>query len=174
LDALSHPAEIAAEPLQREAYGPYGDVVAADRQLASTSANAGTATRYDRLAAFENRRPGSALPNLCVFRVQPFAGKPFIIRVLERHRHSTQVFIPMAGAERYLVIVCEGRETPDLRTLKAFVARTGQGVTYRPGIWHHPLIALDQPTDFACLVYEDGTLDDGEVRDIAPAVNVRY
>ena len=174
MDASPHPAEIAAEPLQREAYGSYGEVVAADLQLASTSANAGTARRYDHLGEIENRRPGIARPNLCVFHVQPFAGNPFIIRLLERHRHSTQVFIPMAGAERYLVIVCEGNESPDLRTLKAFMARTGQGITYRPGVWHHPLIALDRPTDFACLVYENGTGDDGEVRDVAPAVNVRY
>lgn len=174
MDAPSHPAEITAEPLLREAYRNYGDVVAADSRLPSASANAGTAQRYDHLATLENLRPGSAAPNLCVFRVQPIAASPFVIRLLERHRLSTQLFIPMAGAERYLVIVCEGKEAPVLRTLKAFVARAGQGITYRPGIWHHPLVALDRPTDFACLVHEDGTADDGEIRDIAPEVNVMY
>ena len=174
MDAPSPPAEIAAEPLRREAYRPYGELIAADSRLRPASANAGTALRYDHLGALENLRPGKAVPNLCVFRAQPFAGNPFVIRLLERHRHSTQLFIPMAGAERYLVVVCEGNEAPDLRTLKAFMARTAQGITYRPGVWHHPLVALDHPTDFACLVYEDGTDDDGEVRDIAPAVRVRY
>ncbi len=133
-----------AVPLDRDSYRVYGDVVEAGPRLPSTSANAGTALRYDRLGSIENLRPG-ATPNLCVFR-----------------------------AERYLVVVCEGRDAPDPRTLKAFVARTGQGITYRPGIWHHPLIALDQPTDFACLVYEDGSQDDGEVRDVVPAVKVMY
>ena len=174
MDATPHPAEIAAEPLQREAYRRYGDVIAADPRLPSTSANAGTARRYDHLGTIENWRPGTALPNLCVFRVEPFSGSPFVIRLLERHRQSTQVFIPMAGAERYLVIVCEGHESPELRTLKAFIARTEQGITYRPGIWHHPLIALDRQTDFACIVHEDGTDGDSEVRNIAPAVNVRF
>lgn len=174
MDTSSNPAEIAAEPLLREAYRPYGDIVAADPRLPSASANAGTALRYDHLGTLENLRPGKAAPNLCVFRVQPVVDNPFVVRLLERHRHSTQLFIPMAGAERYLVIVCGAEDAPDLRTLKAFVARTGQGITYRPGIWHHPVVALDRPTDFACLVHEDGTLDDGEVRDIAPAVKVRY
>jgi ureidoglycolate lyase len=162
-----------ATPLDRDNYRVYGDVIEADARLPSTSANAGTARRYDHLGSIENLRVGAA-PNLCVFRAEPFAGNPFILRLLERHRHSTQLFIPMAGAERYLVVVCEGQDVPDLRTLKAFVARTGQGITYRPGIWHHPLIALDRPTDFACLVYEDGTQRDGEVREIAPAVSVMY
>lgn len=174
MDANPHLAEIAAIALQREAYGRYGDVIDADPRRTSTSANAGTALRYDHLGTLDNLRPGKAAANLCVFRAQPFAGNPFVIRLLERHRHSTQLFIPMAGAERYLVVVCEGAQAPDLRTLKAFMARTGQGITYRPGIWHHPLVALDRPTDFACLVHEDGTDEDGEVRDIAPAVTVRY
>lgn len=174
MDASSPPAEITAEPLLREAYRPYGEVVAADARRPWVSANAGTAQRFDHLAGIENLRPGRAQPNICVFRAAPCTGNPFVVRLLERHPDSTQLFIPMAGATRYLVIVCAGGDTPDLRTLKAFVARTGQGITYRPGTWHHPLIALDRETDFACLVHEDGTAGDGEVRDIAPAVSVRY
>ena len=162
-----------AEALERRLYQPYGDVIAAGPALPSASANAGTARRFDRLAALENLRPGAA-PNLCVFRVEPATDNPFPVRMLARHRHSTQVFVPMGGARRYLVVVCEGADAPDLATLKAFTAGADQGITYRPGIWHHPLIALDRQTDFACLVHEDGTDDDGEVRDIAPAVTVRY
>ena len=174
MNASAYPVEFAAEPLQREAYRPYGDVVAADPRLASVSANRGTARRFDRLGELENLRPGRAIPNLCVFRAEPSAANPFPVRMLERHRDSTQLFIPMAGAERYLVIVCEGPDAPDLRTLKAFVAGPAQGMTYRPGIWHHPLIALDRQSDFACVVYEDGSAGDGEERAISPAVSVRY
>jgi ureidoglycolate lyase len=174
LDATEKFPEIAAEPLRRESYRPYGDIVAADPQRPFVSANGGMARRYDHLGAFENRRPGKALANLCLFRAIPHTGNPFVIRMLERHRDSTQLFIPMAGAERYLVIVCAGGDAPELGTLKAFMAGTGQGITYRPGIWHHPLIALDRQTDFACLVNEDGSAGDGEVRDISPAISVRY
>ncbi len=174
MDAVAPPPDVAAEPLEREAYRPYGDVIAADARLPSTSANAGTARRYDRLGTLENLRPAGALANLCVFRVQPCDANPFRVRMLERHRASTQLFIPMAGAERYLVIVCAGAQAPEPRTLKAFVARAGQGITYRPGIWHHALIALDRQTDFACVVHEDGSAGDGEEREISPLVSVRY
>ena len=162
-----------AEALERRLYQPYGDVIAAGPALPSASANAGTARRFDRLAALENLRPGAA-PNLCVFRVEPAADNPIPVRMLERHRHSTQVFVPMGGARRYLVVVCKGADAPDLATLKAFIAGADQGITYRPGIWHHPLIALDRTTDFACLVHEDGTSGDVETCDIAPSVSVTY
>jgi ureidoglycolate lyase len=172
LNAPELPAAIDAEPLQREAYRPYGDVVAAAPGLASFSANNGTARRFDRLGAIENLRPGRATPNLCLFRAAPSAQRPFVVRMLERHAHSTQLFVPMAGA-RYLVIVCAGSESPDLRTLRAFIADGTQGITYRPGTWHHPLVALDRQTDFACLVHEDGSAGDAEERAVTPAVRVR-
>ena len=165
--------EFSAEPLDRNRYRRYGDVVAADPAGSGASANAGTALRFDRLGVIESLRPG-ATPNLCVFRVVPAAANPFPVRMLERHRHSTQVFIPMGGATRYLVVVCGGEDAPDLGTLKAFVADGAQGISYRPGVWHHPLIALDGTTDFACLVYEDGSAGDCEERAIAPAVSVMY
>lgn len=174
MDATADFPEITAEALRRESYRQYGDLIAADPQLPFLSANAGTARRYDHLGAFENRRPGKALPNLCLFRAAPHIGNPFVIRMLERHCESTQLFIPMAGAERYLVIVCAGGDAPDLGTLRAFIAGAGQGITYHPGIWHHPLIALDRETDFACLVNEDGSAGDGEVCEVSPAIGVRY
>lgn len=164
--------QIRAGALEPSSYRPYGDVLAAGAGQAR-SANAGTALRFDRLAVLENRRPSSATPNLCVFRVAPTTTNPFAVRMLERHRHSTQVFIPM-GAERYLVIVCGGGDAPDLSTLKAFLAAGGQGITYKPGTWHHPLVALDRQTDFACVVHEDGSAGDCDERGVAPAVSVAY
>lgn len=165
--------DLFAAPLDPDSYRRFGDVVAADPAAPGASANAGTAQRFDRLGAVESLRSG-AMPNLCVFRVAPAGANPFPVRMLERHRHSTQVFIPMGGASRYLVVVCGGGDTPDLGTLKAFVAGGAQGISYRPGTWHHPLIALDRTTDFACLVYEDGSAGDSEERVLASAASVAY
>jgi ureidoglycolate lyase len=162
--------QIQAVALDPALYRPYGEVIAAAG--AARAANAGTAQRFNNVAALENLRPGAA-PNLCVFRVQPAAANPFPVRMLERHRHSTQAFMPMA-ASRYLVVVCGGGEAPDLSTLKAFIASGSQGVTYKPGTWHHPLIALDRQTDFACLVYEDGGAGDCDEHELASAASVTY
>jgi ureidoglycolate lyase len=163
---------VRSEPLDAKAYRPYGDVIASSRDdVAPKPANQGTARRYDRLARLQNLRQG-AEANLCVFRSTPHQSSRFEVRLLERHPRSTQVFIPMACAKRYLVVVCLGEKEPDLKTLRAFIAGKDQGVTYHPGVWHHPLIALDQVTDFACLVWEDGSKDDCDTKSLAEAVSV--
>lgn len=67
------------------------------------------------------------------------------------------------GSDRYLIIVAlPGQdEQPDLKTLRAFTATSLQGFTYAPNVWHHPMIALDKVTNFACITNEtgDGKLD---------------
>jgi ureidoglycolate lyase len=86
--------------------------------------------------------------------------------MLEKHPGSTQAFVPM-NASRYLVVVALGGDAPDLSTLRAFVASAAEAISYRPGVWHHPMIALDRVTDFACLVWEDGTTEDAVEHAIA-------
>lgn len=151
---------LTARPLTPDAYAPYGDVLmAAPHGEEGSAANQGTARRFDRLAALENLRPGVAQPNLGVFRCAPRLDWPSRLAVLEKHPTSTQVFVPM-NAQRYLVVVALGGDAPDLSTLAAFVASGTQAISYRPGVWHHPMIALDAETDFLCLVWEDGTSGD--------------
>ena len=158
---------VRAEPLTQKHYVPYGDVISARDDIHPTPANRGTAERFNYLTKVENRRQGNsqnqAQANLCLFRCQPQISSHdtfFEVSVLEKHPLSTQAFIPMSGVNRFLVIVCLGEEAPDLSTLRAFLASSTQGITYHPGVWHHPLVAMDQQSDFACLVWEDGTIDD--------------
>jgi ureidoglycolate lyase len=152
--------DLDARPLTPESYAPYGDVLmASPRGEPGKPANMGTARRYNRLAALENLRPGGATPNACVFRCAPRVDWPMEVTLLEKHPASTQLFVPM-NARRYVVIVALGGDAPDLATLAAFVASGAQAVTYRPGVWHHPMVALEGETDFACLVWEDDSEGD--------------
>lgn len=151
------------ETLTRDSYSPFGSLIAVDAALPWENANIGTAERYNRLGELLNHRPATATANLCVFRSQAFMKSEFQVTLLERHAYSTQLFIPMTAKARFLVIVAQGDTRPDLATLKAFIAKEGMGITYRPGIWHHPLIALDQVTDFACVVFEDASKEDCDV-----------
>ncbi len=170
----SPPKSIAAEPLKRETYRPFGAVVAADPAHPWKSANNGTAERYNHLGELRNDRPARATPNLCVFRSAAFTDPTFSVKLLERHPHSTQLFVPMTDSARYLVVVAGGGDSPDLTTLRAFIAKSGQGITYHPGTWHHPLIALDHTTDFACVVYEDDSAGDCDIRDVSPPITVAF
>jgi ureidoglycolate lyase len=159
-----------AQPLTREAFSPFGDVIGLGLS-GGNSANQGTATRYDRVAQLASSRPG-AQPNLAVFR-SVAKTLPFEVRLLERHPCSSQLFVPLA-CQRFLVVVCpeDARGEPDLAGLRAFLCGPGQGVNYRPGLWHHPIIALDGPADLLMLAWEDGSARDCEERPLPTSLLV--
>ena len=147
-------------PLAPDAYAPYGDVLAAHTRPGRLI-NQGFARRFDHLVDLRSSRPGAPL-NVCVFRCVPRSLDGLIVTLLERHAASTQVFSPL-GPARYLAVVALGGDRPDLATLAAFEVTGPVGVSYHPGVWHHPLIALDHEADFTCLVHEDGTAGDCDV-----------
>ncbi len=144
--------------LTKEAFAPFGDVVSAGAQ-GGVAANQGTAQRFDFTCALHNDRPRSRA-NMVAVRCVPVA-LPLELKLLEQHPHSSQTFIPMI-VSRYLVCVAPtGADgLPQLDGLKAFIGQPGQGINYRPGTWHHPLVVLDGPAHFAMLVWEDGTQQD--------------
>jgi len=157
---------ITAERITVEDFAPFGTVIRAEGKY--HDANQGTAQRFDRIAEVNNLRPTSATLNLAVFRCSPQKVEAFEVKLLEKHPHSTQVFIPMATS-RYLVIVAEAaadRDAPDLSTVRAFIVSGSKGVAYLPGCWHHPIIALDERLDFSCLVWEDASAGDCVVHPI--------
>ena len=161
---------IRARPLTAEAFAPFGDVVSAGLK-AGSSANQGTAVRFDWSAKLDSDRAG-ARPNLAVFRSTP-QPLPFTVKLLEHHPHSSQAFLPMVCA-RFLVIVAPTARDggPDVSRVEAFVCGPGQGVNYHRGTWHHPIIALDAPAEFAMLAWEDGSVGDCVERTLAPHLEV--
>jgi ureidoglycolate lyase len=161
---------LTAVPLTAAAFAPFGRVVSAGLQPGS-SANQGTAVRFDFCAELASTRPASK-PNLAVFRSVP-KSLPHEVVLLERHPCSTQVFVPMI-VSRYLVCVAPTLPDggPDLSGLQAFICAPGQGVAYAPGTWHHPMVALDAPGEFVMLAWEDGTALDCEVRELGEKIRV--
>ena len=150
--------------LTRDAYSPYGDVFAATpEENAGVSANQGTATRFTVPDAFIQSHAPAGQANVSVFRVSPWCEDTFEVRLLEKHPRSTQIFVPM-NAVQYLAVVALGGDTPDLSTLAAFRVPGNQAISYHPGVWHHPMIALERETDFVAMVYEQGGDYDCEVR----------
>jgi ureidoglycolate lyase len=157
--------EIIAQPLTAAAFSPFGQVVEAG-VTSTREANQGTAQRSDFAARLRSDRP-EARANLAVFRA---AARPLPLRIvlLERHPRSSQLFVPMA-ASRYLVVVAGSLPSgePDLDAVRAFLCGPRQAVNYDPGVWHHPIAALDQPTDLVMLAWEDGGPQDCEERPLA-------
>lgn len=161
---------IEATPISALAYARYGAIVRAGDHADVRSANHGTAEAWDALAVIENARGAGARCVASLFRCRPHDGHELAVRWLERHPRSTQMFVPM-GAPRYLAIVALGLDAPDVSTLAAFVVEGAQAITYAPGTWHHPMVALENTIDFVNVIFSDDTEADCDERsfEVPPA-----
>jgi len=131
------------EPLTRAAFAPFGDVIELEgaRQI---PINLGTTTRFHDLAHIDVA-DGGGRPLVSLFRGQP-RRLPFEVTMLERHPLGSQAFVPLTDQPYLIVVAPAGPLAPD--AARAFVTRGWQGVNYAKGVWHHPLIALGQVSDF--------------------------
>ena len=131
-------------PLTKEAFAPFGDVIETDGAQ-GLSINEGTTERFHDLASVDvSAKSGS--PLISIFRGQP-RPHPIAIRMVERHPLGSQAFFPMQDQDWFIVIAASG-DAPLVCELRAFHATGRQGVNYRPGIWHHPLLVLKPDSDF--------------------------
>ena len=141
----AHPAlTLEIQPLTREAFAPFGEVIEASDAAQHFTINAGNTERYHDLARIEPGADGRVI--VSIFRGQPRT-LPFTVHMMERHPKASQAFIPMSG-KPYLVVVAPAGEPPAVEDLQVFLARGDQGVNYATGVWHHPLLALEAVCDF--------------------------
>ena len=147
---------IVAKALTPELFEPFGQIMGAR----------GSDPQRDEFAArLENGR-GHARGNLTFIRTAPAVG-PTVVSVVERHPHSSQLFVPVNGT-RFLVAVCPSRVDgePDLDALVAFVAAGRQSVNYSQGTWHAPLTVIGGAGEFVMLRFDDGGPEDTELRSL--------
>ncbi|KAF8577107.1 Allantoicase [Ramaria rubella] len=160
---------ITALPLTTEAFIPFGQVLmawvdpsAAPRGVKVTSANQNTAHKFHNLSHVESVYPREkrARTGFSVYRSTPAGAKlggEWEVKLLERHPCTNQAFIPMGTSNgifgedglsqpgrAYLVIVALNGEDdrPDLKSLRAFIASSSQGIVYNVGIWRKSPIPL--------------------------------
>ncbi|MYE00329.1 MAG: ureidoglycolate lyase [Alphaproteobacteria bacterium] len=132
------------EPLTRAAFEPFGDVIEADG-AERFKINNGSTTRFHDLARVDVAAGGGhTLVN--IFRARPLP-MPLTVAMVEKHPLGSQAFIPLEAAP-FLVVVAPPGDAVSPTDLRAFLAAAGQGVSYAPGVWHHPVIALGRQTDF--------------------------
>ncbi|HRP96651.1 MAG TPA: ureidoglycolate lyase [Rhodocyclaceae bacterium] len=132
------------EPLTPDAFAPFGDVIAAASAARHFTINAGNTVRYHDLATIDAGDNGRVI--VSIFRGQP-RELPFTVAMMERHPLASQAFVPLSGRP-YLIVVAPAGTAPTAAELRLFVARADQGVNYAPGVWHHPLLALEAVSDF--------------------------
>lgn len=130
------------EPLTREAFRPFGDVIEMEG-AAHVTINQGFAERFNDLAHVDVAMEGGAT-NVSLFLGTP-RPRPIGIRLMERHPLGSQMFFPLQDRP-WLVLVAE--DVHDAASYRAFAAAGQQGVNYARNVWHHPLLVLDQASRF--------------------------
>lgn len=125
---------LTAAPLTGEAFAPYGQVIECAGH-ADYEINGGTSRRFSDLAQLESDAAGRLA--LSIFRAQARQA-PYLLTTIERHPLGSQAFMPL-DRQAFLIVVAE-QPTPD--SLRAFLSNGRQGINFRRGVWHHPLLAL--------------------------------
>jgi ureidoglycolate lyase len=122
----------------------FGDVIESEGRE-HYPINAGMAERYSDLARVDVTASGGR-PLISLCRAQP-VNLPLRLRLMERHPLSSQAFVPLSRTP-FLVVVAPAGEELRSEDIRAFRSNGHQGVNYRAGTWHHPLLALDEVTEF--------------------------
>lgn len=135
---------INVEPLTKEAFRPFGQVIETQGSDHFTINN-GSTERYNRLADVELARADDRAI-ISIFRANCLE-YPLAIAMLERHPQGSQAFIPMQQ-QRFLIVVAPPAPTPEASEIRAFISDGKQGVNYATGVWHHPIMALENSSDF--------------------------
>jgi len=135
---------LVAEPLTRDRFAPYGDVVEAaiDRKVPM---NATRFERYDDLCNVDVKDDGRVAVSIARCRVA--TSLPYRIDLVERHPLGSQALIPLTPC-KFVVVVAPPEESVEVEDLRAFVTNGRQGVNYHRGTWHMPLIGFDVGQEF--------------------------
>lgn len=130
--------------LKSTTFSPYGEVIETTGAK-SFPINQGSTERFHDLAQVDVMDQ-TGRPLLSIFRGRAFS-LPIRIKMVERHPLGSQAFIPISPYP-WLVVVAPTLEDGSPGIPEAFYAASHQGVNYRKGVWHHPLLALQKTSEF--------------------------
>ena len=131
---------ITPQPLTAEAFAAFGDVIEA-RSDTVININQGTSQRFHDLARVDVAS-GEGHPLVNIFRASPDP-EPLTLSMMEKHPLGSQLFMPLQE-HAYLVAVAQASDQVSAGDIAVFSASGNQGVNFRPGTWHHPLLVLVQ------------------------------
>ena len=132
---------IKPQPLTREVFAPFGDVIQIEGSN-QFEINSGYTTRVHDLIDIQLGGE-SARAQFSFFLGRP---RPLEIKMLEKHPLGSQAFYPIEN-KRWLVVVASA---PEPESVCAFWASGRQGVNYHQNVWHHPLLVIE-PQQFVII-----------------------
>ena len=125
--------------INRSNFNSYGDLISTDG-VNPIDINAGYAKRFDNLADLNTvGDDGKTIVSIFSALKRTF---PMQIDMMEKHPLGSQAFIPMKETT-FLCFVAPPGESPDINKIQSFIVPPKNGINYKPGIWHFPLISTE-------------------------------
>lgn len=128
---------LVAQPLTAAAFSPFGDVIETPG-AAHYPINDGRCIRHHDLARVETLGAG-ARALISIFVSQPVR-LPHALTLVERHPLGSQAFMPLQPDPFLVTVAPDAGGAPGAPL--AFLTAPGQGVNFRPGVWHGVLTPL--------------------------------
>jgi ureidoglycolate lyase len=137
---------LAPKLLSAERFAPFGNVIEAATTSPATM-NGVRFERFDDLVDLDIDTESEGRVSVSIARCRTPTRLPYRVEMVERHPLGSQAFIPL---QRFVFIVVVGPpgESIEAADLQAFITNGRQGINYRRGVWHMPLIALESGHDF--------------------------
>lgn len=133
-----------AEPLTLERFAPYGEVIETSRDN-SDAMNGARFERFDNLCNVDIINDGRVAVSIA--RCRTPTTLPLRLEMVERHPLGSQAFIPLSPCKMVVVVAPPG-EGVDANELRAFATNGRQGLNYRRGTWHMPLISFEAGQEY--------------------------
>ncbi len=134
------------QPLTSESFSPFGDVIEVSGAK-HFSINEGTIERYHDLADVDLGSSDDAKALISIASCNTVSHLPYSLPLLERHPLGSQAFIPTDNTPLVVAVAPVG-ESIDISEIQAFISDGSQGINYKRGVWHMPLIAMNKQQQF--------------------------
>lgn len=131
------------EPLTREAYAPFGQVIETDGAH-HYPINGGMTERFHDLARIELGGTDPR-PLISIARGKPY-DLPLTLTMVERHPLGSQAFFPLSAHPFLSIVAPDENGVPGVP--RAFLCRPGQGINMQMNTWHAVLTPLEAECDF--------------------------
>ena len=125
--------------INRSNFATYGDLISVDG-VKPIDINEGYAKRFDNLINLNtSKNSGKTIVSIFSALKRTF---PMKIGMMEKHPLGSQAFIPMKETT-FLCLVAPTGEFPEVNKIQSFLIPPKNGINYKPGIWHFPLISTE-------------------------------
>ena len=158
--------KLTPEKLTTKNFSQFGEVISIENNEFITI-NDGYAKKYADLAQIDTQEQnGQTSVHIFVAKKRQF---PLQITMLEKHPFFSQTFIPR-GNTPFIIVVSPPAEEPVIENIRVFISNGDQGISYSRGVWHFPLISIDDNSQFIVIDRKHNTdldtIEQCSVRDI--------